>query len=112
MPGFDKSGPMGAGHMTGGRRGLCNPANTGNGGIYGYGRGMNIGRGSRGVFGPGRGIRRGFRRGFAWYPPEYVPAYSTDQKSEVDMLKAEADYLKNAIDTINKRIEDLEKNPI
>ena len=29
MPGFDRSGPMGAGPMTGGRRGLCNPANTG-----------------------------------------------------------------------------------
>jgi hypothetical protein len=29
MPGFDRSGPMGLGPMTGGRRGLCNPVNTG-----------------------------------------------------------------------------------
>ena len=112
MPGYDKSGPMGAGPLTGGRRGLCNPANTGTGGSYGYGRGMNIGRGFRGGHGPGRGIRRGFYRGFALNPPVYGPAYPTDLKSEVDMLKAEANYLKNALDTINKRIEDLEKNPI
>jgi hypothetical protein len=112
MPGFDKNGPMEGGPMTGGRRGLCNPANIGTGGSYGYGRGMNIGRGFRGGYGPGRGIRRGFCRGFGWYPTVYGPAYPPDQTNEVDMLKAEADYLKNALDTINKRIEDLERNPI
>lgn len=114
MPGFDRSGPMGEGPMTGGRRGLCNPANAGIGApffkSYGYGRGMNFGRGFRGGFGPGRGIRHGFYRGFAWYPPVYGPAYSIDQKSEVDMLKAEADYLKNTLDAINKRVEELEKS--
>ena len=64
MPGYDKSGPMGAGPMTGGRRGLCNPANTGTGaqfaGSYGYGRGMNFGRGFRGGYGPGRGSGKVF----------------------------------------------------
>ena len=114
MPGFDRSGPMREGPMTGGRRGFCNPANTGTGaqfaGSYGYGRGMNIGRGFRGGYGPGRGIRRGFCRGFGWYPPVYGPAYPPDQTNEVDMLKAESDYLKNALDTINKRIEELKKS--
>jgi len=114
MPGFDGSGPVGAGPMTGGRRGLCNPANeeirTPFARSYGYGRFMGIGRGFRGGYGPGRDIRRGFCKGFAWYPPVYGPAYPTDQKSEVDMLKAEAGYLKNALDTINKRIEELEKS--
>jgi len=28
MPGFDRSGSMGVGPMTGGRRGLCNPPTT------------------------------------------------------------------------------------
>jgi len=28
MSGFDRSGPMGVGPMTGGRIGLCNPSNT------------------------------------------------------------------------------------
>ncbi len=29
MPGFDRTGPMGAGSMTGGARGRCNPAAVG-----------------------------------------------------------------------------------
>ncbi|MBW2366243.1 MAG: DUF5320 domain-containing protein [Deltaproteobacteria bacterium] len=48
MPGFDRSGPMGAGPMTGGARGLCNPGNAG------YPRQF-----SRGGF-----LGRGFRRGY------------------------------------------------
>lgn len=114
MPGFDRSGPMGTGPMTGGGRGFCNPANTGTGAqfarSYGYGRGMGIGRGFRGGYGPDSGIRRGFCRGFGWYPPVYGPAYPPDQTNEIDMLKAEADSMKNALDTINKRIEELEKS--
>ena len=31
MPGFDGTGPMGAGSMTGGGRGFCNPADAGYG---------------------------------------------------------------------------------
>jgi len=30
MPGFDGTGPLGRGPMTGGGRGYCNPANAGN----------------------------------------------------------------------------------
>ena len=30
MPGFDRTGPMGAGPMSGGARGRCNPAMAGN----------------------------------------------------------------------------------
>jgi len=60
MPGFNGSGPVGAGPMTGGRRGLCNPANaeieTPFARSYGYGRGMGIGRGFRGGYGPGMGV--------------------------------------------------------
>ena len=114
MPGFDRTGPMGAGSMTGGRRGLCNPAYAGIGapfsGRYGYGRGMGFGYGFRGGCGFGRGFRRGFGRGFAGYPPVSQPAYPMDQTSEINMLKAEADYMKDALDTINKRIDDLEKS--
>ena len=114
MPGFDRSGPMGDGPMTGGRRGLCSPANadvrTPFIGRYGYGRGMGFGYGFRGGYGPGRGIRRGFRGGFAWHPPMYEPEYSADQTSEIDFLKAEADSMKTALDTINRRIVELEKS--
>jgi hypothetical protein len=68
MPGFDRTGPMGQGPMTGGGRGVCNPANTAGAGAYPYparptygaGRprwGLRLGRGG------GRGGGRGFGRG-------------------------------------------------
>jgi len=104
MPRFDRSGPMGTEPMSGGRRGLCNPASadirTPFMGRYGYGRGMGF----------GRGFRRGFCRGFGWCPPVYGSMAPTDQTSEMNMLKAEAESMKNALDTINKRIAELEKS--
>ena len=114
MPGFDRSGPMGAGSMTGGRRGLCNPANANMGipfaGRYGYGRGMGRTYGFRGGYGTGRGIRKGFCRGFGWYPPVYESMFPTNQTSEINMLKAEADSMKNVLEAINQRIAELEKS--
>jgi len=111
MPGFDRSGPMGAGPMTGGRRGLCNPANTEYDtridGMFGFGRGMRRGRGFRGGF--GRGMDRAFgRRG--WNQPSYYPAYAQNPEEELNMLKAEANSVKNSLDTINRRIAELEKS--
>ena len=111
MPGFDRSGPMGAGPMTGGRRGLCNPANTGYdaqfGGMSGFGRGMGFGRGFGGGF--GRGMGRGFRRRF-WNQPSYYPAYAQTPEEELNMLKAEANSVKGSLDMINRRIAELEKS--
>lgn len=58
MPGFDRTGPLGQGPMTGGRRGRCvsdadlPEVNRG----AGYGRGMGRGRGA-GVGPGGRGRR-------------------------------------------------------
>jgi uncharacterized protein DUF5320 len=111
MPGFDQSGPMGAGPMTGGRRGLCNPENAGyatrSGGSFGFGRGMGLGRGFRGGF--SRGMGRAFgRRG--WNQPTYYPAYAQNPEEELNMLKAEANSVKNSLDMINQRIADLEKS--
>ena len=111
MPGFDGRGPMGAGSMTGGARGFCDPATAGY--PRPFGRGMGFGRGSRGGYGSGMGMGRGFGRGFGgcrWYPPAYGPDYPIDQTGEINMLKAKADVMKNALDSINKRIEELEKN--
>ena len=110
MPGFDRSGPMGAGPMTGGGKGFCSPTNAEIGtrfaGRYEYGRGMGFGYGFRG----GYGFGRGFRRGFGWNPPVYGSMVPTDQTSEINMMKAEADYMKNALNEINKRISELEKS--
>ena len=115
MPGFDRTGPMSAGSMTGGARGLCNPANTGYNPRFtegfSYGRGLGLRRGFRGGFGPDRGLGCGFGRGAGWYPPAAGPAYPADASDEIDMLKADANYMQKSLDAINKRIEELEKKP-
>ncbi len=115
MPGYDQTGPMGGGPMSGGARGRCNPAPAGLSpvfaGPYGYGRGLGLRRGFRGGFGPGRGRGRGYGRGYEGYPPVAGPAYSMDAADEMDMLKADADYMKKSLDAINKRIDELSKKP-
>lgn len=115
MPGFDQTGPMGAGPMSGGARGRCNPAMAGNipayAGGYGYGRGLGLRRGFRGGYGPGAGRGRGGGRGYGWLPPAAGPAYPMDAAGEMDMLRADADYLKKSLEAINKRIEELEDKP-
>ena len=111
MPGFDRTGPMGLGPMTGGRRGLRNPARAGYGrgfaGTFGFGRGMGLCRGFRGGF--GRGMGRGFGRGF-WNQPPYYPAYEQSPEDELNMLKAEANSLKKSLEMINQRVAELEKS--
>lgn len=112
MPGFNGTGPMGAGPMTGGGRGFCNPVNAG----YersavraaGSGGGMAYGRGFRGGF--GRGIRRGLGRGVAWNQPPYFDTYPEDAAREFDMLKVQAASAKNMLDSINRRIAELKKS--
>jgi len=101
MPGFDGTGPMGAGPMTGGGRGYCNPLNR----TYGRPR-----------FGGGRGF--GYGRGFGWRSanpafnrwdrgPFYGTPYQMNPDEEVNILRREADALKNELDAINKRIKEL-----
>jgi len=115
MPRFDRTGPMGAGPMTGGARGRCNPATVGNvpayAGASGYGRGLALRRGFRGGYGAGQGRGRGAGRGYGWYPPAAAPGYSMDPTGELDMLKAEADYMNKSLEAITKRIEELETKP-
>jgi hypothetical protein len=122
MPGLDGTGPMGAGPMTGGGWGYCNPS----GKTYGAPR-HGLGRGFRGGFGRGRGAQGygygrglGWRRGYVpaggWYGPVYGGApygnpYSMNPDDEMAMLKDEANAIKNELDAINKRIEELEAKP-
>ena len=115
MPGFDRTGPMGAGPMTGGARGRCNPATAGtvraDVGGYGYGRGLGLRRGFRGGNGPGRGWGRGYGRGYIGYPVAVGPDFPGDAPDEIGMLKAQADALRVSLDAINRRLADLEKKP-
>ena len=113
MPGFDGTGPMGAGPMTGGARGYCRSGYAGYDPRFttgpNYGRGMGLRRGFRGGFGPGRAPGRGFGRGYRWDFPDGGPLYAMDAIDEIDMLKADAQRLKNSLEAINRRIEELEK---
>ena len=112
MPRYDGTGPQGAGPMTGGARGRCNPAGTGTyplyGGGFGYGRGPGVGPG----FGRGYGQRRGRgnRSGFGGLPPGRAAALSVDPSDEISMLKAQAAFIKSSLERINTRIEDLEQS--
>jgi hypothetical protein len=95
MPGLNRRGPEGMGPMTGGGRGLCNPANRSF-----FGRCFStIGWGGRGR-GMGFGLRGwGRSRGFENY----------DNSQEEAALRSEAEMLKNELEAVERRINDLKK---
>jgi len=120
MPRGDGTGPAGMGPMTGRAAGFCagypvpgfmNP--VGGRGYWGRGRGGGWGRG------------RGFGRGFGWaragygypawgdvdypYAPYPAPfAQAPTPENELTGLKQQAEYFQDALDEINKRMEQLE----
>lgn len=101
MPGFNKRGPDGMGPMTGGGRGLCNPAN----------RSFNRGRYSMAAGGRGRGSGFGrqqprvFRRaGFG-----YAGAAYYDQDQEESILRNKETMLKDELEAIKRRLDKIEK---
>ena len=103
MPGFDRSGPIGVGPMTGGGRGMCGrPAVTGNlpryGRCYGHGRGRGFGRGG------GRGWERSAEPDFGRYG--ILPASKAD---EIEMLRTNADAMQRSLEAIQGRLAELEK---
>ena len=107
MPGFDRSGPMGAGPLTGGRRGMCGSAYTRPAPDYGYG----YGRGQGFRHGRGRGRGAGGYAGYGGYPVPraFGPAYPVSQADEMAMLQAEARAMKASLESVQSRIAELEK---
>ena len=117
MPRGDGTGPRGLGPMTGRVAGYCagypvagfmNPYAGRPGLGFGYGRGF------------GRGMGRGYGR--AHWPANFYPvtpppiAYGggfyqppVEPKQEMEMLTEDAKALKEQLDSINKRITELEK---
>jgi hypothetical protein len=97
MPGGDRTGPMGSGPRTGRGAGIC--ARTGMPGYEyrGFGRGMG-GRGYGG--GWGRGARF-----HAW--GQNAPVSQPDPVDERQMLEQEASYLKNQVEQIQNRLNEL-----
>jgi hypothetical protein len=113
MPGGDRTGPVGMGPMTGRGAGFCagysmpgyaNP--VGGHGFLGRGRGFG-----------GRGGGRGRRNWFyatglpGWARAGYSAGFpaAPETESEQQALKQQAQYLRDSLDAVNKRIEELEK---
>ena len=99
MPGFDRTGPWGAGPMTGGRRGLCASRSAG-------GNWSSRGRGF------GRGMGRGLGRCTS-IPVFYDDPYSSDpwmnRDNEIEFLRNQAKTLRDELDDIESRLSGLEK---
>jgi len=94
MPGFDGTGPMGMGPMTGRGMGPCG---------RGYGRPFGFGRG----WGSGRGLGfSGARRGYYGPAPVWREPTPAEEMSD---LRAEAECLRGELNRIEKRIAELEK---
>jgi hypothetical protein len=121
MPRGDRTGPAGMGPMTGRAAGFCagypvpgymNPA----GGRGFWGRGG--GRGRRNWF-YATGLPGWARAGYGWpargaagypdapYPEPLAPTMTSEQ--ELAGLKQQAEYFSNALDEINRRIEEMQK---
>ena len=106
MPGFDGTGPLGGGPMTGGGFGYC-----------GTGRRPRYTLGGRPVYGRfGVGWGRGFGRGrgfgglaYGYWPYSYWRPAAVDPKAELAGLQQEANDLKAYLKELEARIAGLEK---
>ena len=113
MPGGDRTGPMGAGAMTGRGAGYCAGF-----GMPGYanpmpGRGASMGFGRRGGFGGGgRGRRNMFyATGLPGWARTSVPVANTAPQAEGEelaYLKGQAKQFSEALKDINRRIDELQ----
>ncbi|MBW1967167.1 MAG: DUF5320 domain-containing protein [Deltaproteobacteria bacterium] len=104
MPGFDRTGPLGQGPMTGGGFGYC----TGRGqGYRPWGRAFYGGFGAG--FGRGR-FGRGLGPGYAYWQQRrsYLQPVTLDPKEELAELKREANDLRTYLKEMEARIEELE----
>lgn len=101
MPRGDKTGPAGAGPMTGRRLGFC----VGNDqpGTF-YGRGYGYGRGS------GMGFRHGFmgrfNRGYASIP---APVYETEAPDKKKFLEREIEDLKEHLSFLENKLSKIKE---
>ena len=98
MPGFDGTGPMGQGTMTGGGFGNCVPYAS-----MGLGRGYRnaMGRGFRGNSSPSPGGGRGRR---CCFPTNFAPPLQQNLKAEIEVLKSERMRLDQMISNFENQI--------
>lgn len=107
MPGFNGTGPNGAGPMTGRGMGSCAGNNVDTRG-FGVGRGLGLGAG-RGL---GRGLGRGAgRRGCGYASAGFRfggwPAYEPTEDQKKEILNNQANFLENELKAIHDEIKRL-----
>jgi hypothetical protein len=135
MPRGDRTGPMGAGPMTGRGMGYCVGSDAPGWATWGPGRRFGTppgralydrgqrGRGMRGgwgAYGPGPGGGWGWRHWYhatglpRWARSEVHPAWAygpgaepPSKEQEVEMLREEAEWLKQQLDAINEHLAEL-----
>ena len=110
MPGFDGTGPLGEGPMTGGGFGHCGTGRRSPLGPRGMGFPGRFGAG-RGFGGFGRGIGRAYGRPYlnrmTWLPARQP--HSVDLNTELAGLQQEAEDAKAYLEELKTRIAELEK---
>ena len=99
MPGFDGTGPLGQGAMTGGGFGYCGSGRRPGYGLGGLGpsRGRRLGRG----MGPGYGYRRAMAS-YRW-------PRTLDANTELAELQRESEDVKGYLKDLEARIAELRK---
>ncbi len=116
MPGRNRTGPQGSGPMTGRGLGSCSDAMASDTGLQGRGRG-GAGRGHRywfratGVTGWQRGNQRS--AGMPWDQPWGTTVGSPSPpgisgEEQINTLKGQAEHLEVALESVQKRIRELE----
>ncbi len=103
MPGFDRSGPVGNGPMTGGARGLCGSAAAGK---------RDSADGESGFFRRGLGCRRGFggRRGGGFGRGTGVssePVFAGQQDSQRSALEIQLREMQQSLEKVQRRLDEL-----
>jgi hypothetical protein len=118
MPNRDRTGPLGQGSMTGRRAGLC--AGIAAQGNLNPSAGRGMGRGRRGCGGFGHGWRhqlhatglRGWQRAAETTTVATPAAFATvAAEREITALKEQATSLRDTLNQMQKRIEELEASP-
>lgn len=103
MPGYDGTGPMGAGPGTGWGRGPCGAGRRR--GFSRFGRGVRGFQPFVGEWGRPRWGRRAY--GYRSFAPGAGPVYGAPQ-DEAQALKEEAAYLQSELEAIQRRLAELE----
>lgn len=101
MPGFNQTGPTGAGAMTGRQRGMCRKNEDQS--LVGNGRGQERGMGMCRGLGQGSGLGR--RAGTA---VELSQSPATDGSDEVKILKDQYQAAQKSLSSIEKKLAALE----